>query len=795
MTTTVRPDDGSRVSVLDVPAPVGGRYGVLLTAIVATALFAATFSYTASSGVPWAADLVRCRAATCALSPSALLLLPVAAVVVLVGGAGLVLWVAPAVIAARRRLRPVEARFPQAAARVAALGREMRVRSVPSLVGGPDLRDAFCFGRPGRVWIGVPTALLIRPGTPVFEAVIRHELAHVEQGDVALAWLARSAWWVLTPLLALPVLLGVTSGHVGLVPDYLWRAVLFAAVVLLVQRELLRAREHQADLQAARSMGGSAALLDVLPAGRVGWARRWRSWHPDGWTRRLVLLQPSRIARVGFGEAVGVGFLGALALTLVGDVWRSLSAGASVPGLSGSVVGLLVGATVGTGLYRLAAASGRAVTGRDLHPAVGGLLVGALAGQAISFVAVGTAGVGPFGNLVLLLVVACAMAGAATVTAGLATLAVCADAVPRRGRQWAVVAVLGALVFGAALSTAAPLADALATGGWPTVNTLVMRVLTGSPTALLAILLAGVAAWCTRRPGPGPAPLPLPAALWCGLCAGVPAALVVAVGDVVDAASTAGELVRQVDLVWWVAAAAGSTSAVALRLRHGPRGLGAGLLSSVVATLVTAAGYLIPISVQRGLDASGLWSFVAHPLALGLLLTIAVAAVPVPQLSGRRTPALAAVTGGLVAACLVLALGSSIVPRSVYNDADDASDLAGYGHTTAFDLRKRFATIFASMVAIDRGTDPLATKIQRLDRDVAAPLDQLIREEQQYQAPDAQVAALQGQGVSTLVAVRASVTEWRTALADNSAAELHTANQHFLTAIHRYEAWSAQFGA
>ena len=135
------------------------------------------------------------------------------------------------------------------------------------------------------------------------------------------------------------------------------------------------------------------------------------------------------------------------------------------------------------------------------------------------------------------------------------------------------------------------------------------------------------------------------------------------------------------------------------------------------------------------------------------------------------------------------------MPRSIYNDADAASDYATYSHTTALDLRQRFATIFASIVDIDRTQAPLSTKINRIDAEVAPPLDQLIHDEQQFRSSDARVVALQDEGLGTLIGIRSSVTEWRQALSDNSEAELATSEQHFLVAIHCYEAWSATFGS
>lgn len=802
MTTTLEPGFRRRYTALDLPASGVGRYGVLLLTVLVTALFAATSCYAALFGTPWDADLVRCRpaAAQCLVPESLLQSLPLLAAVVLALGAGLALYLAPSFIAKRRGLQPVGARFPEASARMAGLVREMRLRRAPTAVRGRSVQDAFCFGRPGRVSVAVPTALLIRPADPVFEVVIRHELAHVRQGDVALAGLARSAWWALAPLLALPLPLAFVNGHAPIVPDYLWRAAVFAVVVLLVQRELLRAREHEADLHAARGMDGVEPLLAQLSTTRRSSIRQLLGWHPDGPARRAALLEPSRTARFGFGAAIGAGFLTALALSLLHDLLRSLLTPASITVSAGLIIGPVVGATLGLGLCRQAVAYRHSGAAPALWPAISGLLGGALGGQAVSFVAVGNAGIGNFGNPALLLVVAIAMAGATALAGGLCALA--ADRMPMSRRPigpWLVVAVLSALVFCVALVTADQLADALSSGAWPMVDTFVLKRLAVVAVALGALCLA-VAAACylglPRDSGGTPPPVSISAVIWCGLLVGVSAAAVLAAVDVTSAVPDATELTRRVDLSWWAAGAAGTVTALVLRLRCGPAGAGAALLSSVVATLVATAGFLIETGVRHGLTGpAAVLAFVVHPIALGLLLQIAVAWLPVPRIGGRRTQVLAALTAGGLITGAVLALGPSIEPHSIYNDTNDAADLATYSHTTALDLRQRFATIFASMVDIDRGSDPIATRIVRLDTEVAAPLDQLILDEKQYQAPDAQVADLQAKGVGTLVSIRAAITEWRMSLVDNSGAELHTSNQHFLIAIRQFEAWSAQFGS
>ena len=785
-----------RRSVLDLPAHGLGRYGVLLLTLFAAGLFAATSGYLALFGTPWEADLVRCRTAVgCRVPEPLLAVLPFLTAAVLVAGAVAALVVAPAVTRARRRVDDVAARFPGSAVRVVTLAREMGLRTAPTVVGASGLRDAFCFGRPGRTWIALPTALLIRPGTPVFEVVVRHELAHVRQRDVALAGMARSAWWALAPLLALPVPLAFAGGHSTFVPAYLWRAGIFAVVVLLIQRELLRTREYEADLQAARSMGGIEPVLGVLPAAGSAGIRQVLSWHPDGQARRVALREPERIARIGVGEAVGAGFLTALTLSLFADLLRSLLTpiGVSLP--AGLVVGPLVGATLAVGLLRQAVAGRRSGRIFDVRIAVVGVFLGALAGQAISFVEVGLAGVGQYGDPVFLLVVAGAAAGVTAVVGGLAALA--ADRQPATSRliaPWIIVPAAGALLFAAALATGQQLADALSErGGWPMVDTIILKVFASAPVAVLALALAAVAAGLLAWPGAVRKSPSLAGAVGFGALVGVPAALVLAAVDLTTVAADPTDLVRRVDLVWWAAGAAGAVTALVLRLRYGPRGAGVALLSSMIAALLAAAGYLlIEGAVRHTLSGSGLWTFLVPALALGLLLPIAVGWLLVPRLVGTRAAWFAAVTAGAVVTAAVFGLGSVIVPRSIFN-ADPNGDLASYSHDIALPLRQRFATIFASMYDISQATPALQRA--RLDSEVAAPLDQLIHDEQQYRTSDPQAADLHAQGIAALVDIRQNVGKWQAALRDNSQAEYDAVNVPLVGAIHRFESWSVQFGA
>lgn len=88
--------------------------------------------------------------------------------------------------------------------------------------------------------------------------------------DVAVSWLARSLWYVLGPLLALPVVVALVQREPVLAVDILWRGAVLLGVVVLVVRGLMRAREVDADLRAAEVFGVGPCSTPRWPGARPG---------------------------------------------------------------------------------------------------------------------------------------------------------------------------------------------------------------------------------------------------------------------------------------------------------------------------------------------------------------------------------------------------------------------------------------------------------------------------------------------------------------------------------------------
>ena len=222
---------------------------------------------------------------------------------------------------------------------------------------GPRLgRRAFVAGGHGVVLLVMGPELLglctaSPEGRAVFEAVVRHELAHVRAGDLdwyrlgsllrvsvvptalVLVFLLWQGW------LALPVRIEV------LATGFLAQTV----ITELVARAFLRAREHQADLVAARD--GTEGLLAAVGTAPV--VRQWLRGHPGGDNRTAVVTDPGRL----LVTAPGVLLLGATtAGVALGPVLLLASfAGAAVDAPPGLVPAVVTGVVIGAPLSLFAA--------------------------------------------------------------------------------------------------------------------------------------------------------------------------------------------------------------------------------------------------------------------------------------------------------------------------------------------------------------------------------------------------------------------------------------------------------
>ncbi|MET9481640.1 M48 family metalloprotease [Streptomyces sp. NPDC006638] len=190
---------------------------------------------------------------------------------------------------------------------------------------------AVVYGRAGLYTVCLHNGLLVRRGTDPegFRAVVLHELAHLRNRDVDVAWSSTALWRVFVLLALLPFLFSTgrilvtglsgrsTSpfwpGAASLLTYSLLSGLVLVALVHLTRADLLRRRELHADAQ--------AVAWGALPAGwnqpegprarlrRVGHLLR---THPGWAERRAALGDPDRLSAVGAPQMFLTGVAGSL---------------------------------------------------------------------------------------------------------------------------------------------------------------------------------------------------------------------------------------------------------------------------------------------------------------------------------------------------------------------------------------------------------------------------------------------------------------------------------------------------
>ena len=168
---------------------------------------------------------------------------------------------------------PTSSPSPCSAAATARFARRMRPscgpRSTPlsgeaGLTSSPGLRwqpvDAralgLAFGPPGRrelAFTGGLVPLAVRD-PPAFRSIVLHELAHIRNRDVDLAYYAIGIWRALVVVAIIPfvvTLLDELLSDPGIVGSFGWRLLALVPLVYLVRAGILRAREHDADVRAS----------------------------------------------------------------------------------------------------------------------------------------------------------------------------------------------------------------------------------------------------------------------------------------------------------------------------------------------------------------------------------------------------------------------------------------------------------------------------------------------------------------------------------------------------------------
>ncbi len=318
-----------------------------------------------------------------------------------------------------RRGRLVTLRLPETdgelLAHLAALSERAGLTRIPRFAVDPRALSAgaVVFGRPRRYTVCLHAGLLARRAVDpaAFEAVVLHELAHLRNRDVDVAYATVALWRVFLAVVLLPFtvqqgrllargLLGTDSAYwPGVAPGLVRDIALALFLVLLVhlaRADILRTRELHADADAvgwgadSDSWGpADGTLAPSTPGGKfrarlAAFTGLWRT-HPTWAVRRRSLTDPEALFGVDALQMFLLGAVGVLLYSALPVGWFGLSGPDAVRVASGLAAAFVVTIT-GLALWRAtlyAVGSGRRPTSGlrsgawlGLGTAVGELLFG-----------------------------------------------------------------------------------------------------------------------------------------------------------------------------------------------------------------------------------------------------------------------------------------------------------------------------------------------------------------------------------------------------------------------------------
>ncbi|MER6464141.1 M48 family metalloprotease [Streptomyces sp. NPDC001228] len=329
--------------------------------------------------------------------------------------------------------------------------------------------DALAFGRVGRRQVVLSGGLMVlfARDPDAFRTVVLHELAHIRNRDLDVAFLTLVVWRMSGPPLLAFAFLAV-PGSLFLGPElaaadltHAVRMGLLAVLAAFLKNSVLRSRELYADAR-VRSWQGSPTSLQRLfrnyglpSTPRSGWRSALLRVHPTAAQREEALRDERLLGEAGFWDFCAVGATVAFLYDFLelGPVGGGSQAGAGTEALATVLAsGLLVGAT-GTALWRGAAGAAGAVGPRGKRDAGLGLALGAGSMHLLSPTGASSAAMLGGKGLTLLipyaaLVVLCGMAAAGWLVA--ATRSWAPVSFLRRRTRLVAAGVLGASAIGVA---------------------------------------------------------------------------------------------------------------------------------------------------------------------------------------------------------------------------------------------------------------------------------------------------------------------------------------------------------
>jgi Zn-dependent protease with chaperone function len=275
----------------------------------------------------------------------------------------LLYWWMPAWRLRRRSLRslPLD-KFPDLAAYLAKLRQTAGVTEQMNFVVNylDPSASGLAFGRLGRRYIVLSRGMLalFDRDRPAFRAIVLHELAHLRNRDVDIAFITVAVWRVYLVVILLPLVIyipyelatGGTQGYIlAFAVTLVWYLAFLAVLVLLTRNAVLRSRELHADARAAlwdETSDGLARLFGQQRRQQSGWLSRLLAVHPGSSDRLTALTDTRSMLVMGFGEALTMG----LAISLALDLRTTM-------GLIGSTIAqtfwaILLALGVGFGMWR-----------------------------------------------------------------------------------------------------------------------------------------------------------------------------------------------------------------------------------------------------------------------------------------------------------------------------------------------------------------------------------------------------------------------------------------------------------
>ncbi|MGW8763746.1 M48 family metallopeptidase [Streptomyces sp. NPDC055815] len=291
----------------------------------------------------------------------------------------------------RRGHRPL-AGMPELSAYLAGLLRETGVRERVGFLAEPlnPAVHALAFGRIGRRRVALSGGLLTLYSLDraAFRSIVLHELAHIRNRDLDIAFLTLILWRASMPTLgaltvvSAPASLLLGGALAGSVLAFAAQVPLLTALVILLKNAVLRSRELYADARVTEwegSADGLRRLFGAAPA-REGakTGRGLLSVHPPLARRARALTDRRVLYEVGFWDMSAVGAAGAFLHDMVslGPIGGGSQAG-PVTDLAATVLsGALVVGAAGTVLWQAVAHAPGSLTPARLRRAGLGLGLG-----------------------------------------------------------------------------------------------------------------------------------------------------------------------------------------------------------------------------------------------------------------------------------------------------------------------------------------------------------------------------------------------------------------------------------